>query len=361
MRASGRCCACCSPPPAPYSAVLGVDREAWQRHRDRLGSYGLDTPRGLSLFHSTLAEWLRDEAAGNYRIDPTDARKVLATTLWQDFEQADGRDRITWPEQVGTWLPELIHTLPQNDDPEALSRLGLFVQKSLWHYPEAEPLLQRVLAIFEKSLGPEHHDTSRSLNNLAGLYRAQGRYADAKPLYQRALAISEKTLGPEHPDVATSLNNLAGLYRAQGRLEEAEPVCQRVLAIREKALGPEHPDVATGLDNLAGLYDTQGRYAEAEPLFQCALAIKEKVLRPEHPDTATSLNNLAGLYRDQGRLEEAEPLFQRAVQIFVASLGMEHPHTQTAIDNLCATWKSRGLHEATIQARLRALLSSQPT
>ena len=42
-----------------------------------------------------------------------------------------------------------------------------------------------------------------SLNNLAELYRAQGRYADAEPLYKRSLAIREKALGPDHPDVAT--------------------------------------------------------------------------------------------------------------------------------------------------------------
>ena len=54
------------------------------------------------------------------------------------------------------------------------------------------------------------------------LYHNQGRYAEAEPLYQRALAISEKALGPEHPDVAKSLNNLAELFRAQGRNEGAE-------------------------------------------------------------------------------------------------------------------------------------------
>jgi tetratricopeptide (TPR) repeat protein len=52
-----------------------------------------------------------------------------------------------------------------------------------------------------------------SLDNLAGLYRAQGQYTKAESLHQRALAIFEKALGPEHPDVATSLNNLALLYR----------------------------------------------------------------------------------------------------------------------------------------------------
>jgi tetratricopeptide (TPR) repeat protein len=50
----------------------------------------------------------------------------------------------------------------------------------------------------------------------------------------------EKALGPEHPNVATSLNNLAALYKAQGRYAEAEPLYRRALEIWEKALGPEH-------------------------------------------------------------------------------------------------------------------------
>jgi len=52
----------------------------------------------------------------------------------------------------------------------------------------------------------------------------QGKYADAEPLYKRSLAIREKALGPEHPDVAASLNNLAELYRAQGKYAEAEVI-----------------------------------------------------------------------------------------------------------------------------------------
>ena len=84
-----------------------------------------------------------------------------------------------------------------------------------------------------------------SLNNLADLYRAQGRYTDAEPLYKRSLAIREKALVPIIPNVAKSLNNLASLYEAQGRYADAEPLYKRSLAIWEKAFGPDHPDVAT--------------------------------------------------------------------------------------------------------------------
>jgi len=48
---------------------------------------------------------------------------------------------------------------------------------------------------------------------------------------QKALELAERQLGPEHPDVATSLNNLAELYREQGRYAQAEPLQKRALAI----------------------------------------------------------------------------------------------------------------------------------
>jgi len=53
-----------------------------------------------------------------------------------------------------------------------------------------------------------------------GVYIRQGKYSEAEPLCQRALAIDEKALGPNHPNVATNLNNLAELYRAQGKYSE---------------------------------------------------------------------------------------------------------------------------------------------
>src|SRR4029077_19901244 len=96
----------------------------------------------------------------------------------------------------------------------------------------------------------------------------QGRFSEALPLAQRALAIREKALPLDHPDVAVSLNNLAELYRAQGRYADAEPLGtrahKRALAIEEKALDPDHPDVAVLLNSLAELYRAQDRYADAE-------------------------------------------------------------------------------------------------
>ncbi len=105
------------------------------------------------------------------------------------------------------------------------------------------------------------------------LYRA-GQYDRAVTVAQAALEAAEKNAGPDHPNVATSLNNLAGLYKAQGDYAKAEPLFKRSLAIREKALGPDHPDVAVSLENLAELYRATNRWAEAEKLEARAKIIR---------------------------------------------------------------------------------------
>jgi tetratricopeptide (TPR) repeat protein len=77
-----------------------------------------------------------------------------------------------------------------------------------------------------------------------------------------------RRLGPNHPAVSKDLNNLASLYRYQGKIEQAEPLFRRSLAIAEKTLGPEHPDVAAKLSNLAGLLREEGKYSSGRAYVQ---------------------------------------------------------------------------------------------
>jgi tetratricopeptide (TPR) repeat protein len=234
-------------------------------------------------------------------------------------------------------------------------------------YAEAEPLYQRSLAIKEKTLGKDHPGVATSLNNLAGLYDRQRKYAQAELLYQRSLAIFEKALGKDHPDVATSMNNLAELYDRQRKYAQAEPLYQRSLAIFEKALGTDHPSVATSLNNLANLYLNQRKYAQAEPLSQRSLAIREKALGTDHPLVANSLNTLANLYDSQGKYAQAEPLYQRSLTISEKALGTNHLDVATSLGNLASLYDSQGkyaqaepLYQRSLAIKEKALGTDHP-
>ena len=196
-----------------------------------------------------------------------------------------------------------------------------------------------------------------ALNNLAEVYREQGRYADAEGLHKRALAIREKALGQDHPEVAGTLNNLANEYKNQGRYADAEGLYKRALAIREKALGQDHPDVAQTLNNLATVYAEQGKYPDAEGLFKRALAIWEKALGQDHHDVATALNNLAEVYREQGKYTDAEGLYKRALAIREKALGADHPYVAYTLNDLAILSASSGNSENALSYSRKATAS----
>ena len=136
-------------------------------------------------------------------------------------------------------------------------------------FAEAEKALVDALKEAEK-LGPEHPDVGAALNHLAFFYNSQGKYDEAEPLLERSLAIWENALGPEHANVASALNNLAIIYARGGRDRDAIPLMQRALE-----LAPQD----RGWTNLGNLYFRVERYEEARKAFQRAIEIQPKCAR----------------------------------------------------------------------------------
>ena len=204
------------------------------------------------------------------------------------------------------------------------------------------------------------HEVASDLGRLALLYRTQGKAPHAVPLYMTALAIYEKTLGPDHPEVAKDLVNLGngaptgflavcccGFLRRgascltlaafcdQNQHKEAVPLYLRALAIDQAALGDDHPEVAMDLSNLGIVYRVQviPTLTPNVPLLlttsdSCGLSASTALCVPTLGACAASW---------QGRRDEAIALFQRAYTIMSDALGPEDPKTLTVARNLSAT------------------------
>ncbi len=324
------------------------------------GAAGAAEPVGESVIERITAQLTEQSGQAPTAEEVAAAVLFVTVRLYQDGQYAFGMEVA---EQAYRYcVAELGEEHPASLT-VANNLAGLY--RSQGRYGEAEPLFRRALATFERVLGAEHSDTLASLNNLAVLYESQGRYGEAEPLHRCALAARERVLGAEHSDTLASLNNLALLHYSQGRYGEAEPLYRRALATCERVLGAEHPATLTSLNNLAVLYRSQGRYGEAEPLYRRALATRERVLEAEHPDILMSLNNLAGLYQSQGRYGEAEPLYRRAQATFERMLGAEHPRTLISRRNLIALYAAqrdttralRHLHK--LEAGLQAFVARE--
>ncbi|KPA10664.1 TPR repeat family protein [Candidatus Magnetomorum sp. HK-1] len=145
----------------------------------------------------------------------------------------------------------------------------------------------------KRGLNPDEHELKKAdyLQKWGDAAHEAGLYSESQTALEQSLSIRKELLPKDHPDVGTSLNNLALLYKSQGKYEEAEPLYQRCLEIREKSLGKDHPSVATTLNNLAALYKSQSKYDEAELLYQRCLGIYEKALGKDHPSYKTVMED----------------------------------------------------------------------
>lgn len=228
------------------------------------------------------------------------------------------------------------------DQPVVRARLmGVIgrIDLELGLFEEAEPLLDEVLAVRERHLGPGSLEVAETLLDLGRLRLLQSRQ-DAEPLLRRAVAIREQALGPNHPEVAEALAQLGYFLGRLGEPEEAEPVLRRALALREKErLGPE---LAFVTYELAALRSRQKDHAEAERLFRRALAIRQRVLSPDHPDVTKSLVALGAILGNTDRCLEAIPLYQRALPLQEKRLGPEHPLVAITWGNLGSCYSDAG-------------------
>jgi len=301
---------------------------------------------------------------GSDAIETAEVLDALVEALWRGGKAKQPESRELAEQAVAIKENTLGPDHP--DVAKSLNNLGILLRIT-GDYAGARPLYERALAIQEKALDPDHPDVAQTLNDLGILLSLTGDYAGARPLYERALAIWEKALGPDHPHVAASLNNLATLLRETGDYAGARPLYERALAIDEKAHGPDHPAVAGSLNNLAILLYFTGDYAGARPLYERALAIDEKALGPDHPRVAASLNNLAIVHWDVGDYAGARPLYERALAIDEKALGSDHPSVAARLNNLGVLLKitgdyagARPLYERALAIREKALGPDHP-
>jgi len=83
-------------------------------------------------------------------------------------------------------------------------------------------LLEQVLKIQEKLLGPGHLDLAQTLNNLGVLRHTQGRHAEAEAFYLWALEICEANRHPQDQEAVNLMQNYAAFLQDVGRGHEAD-------------------------------------------------------------------------------------------------------------------------------------------
>jgi CHAT domain-containing protein len=153
-----------------------------------------------------------------------------------------------------------------------------------------------------------------------------GMYPEAEKHLLECKEIYKKTLGEKDKFYANSINNLASVFKAQGKLSQAEETYKECLRIYKEGYGDSTDKYAIYLGVLAGTYRMMKRYKDAIALTLRSLAILRSKLGVYHYDHVETEYNLAETYREAGLIPEAKKHYLHSMQGFLILIDKYFPY-----------------------------------
>jgi tetratricopeptide (TPR) repeat protein len=336
-----------SPGPLPVqlaAKILGKNSSLVQRMRTQLGSYLIDEPKGLIIFHKTLSEWLADASSGHFYTDSSNGKSEIGRYLWNIFIAREINDiglstSFEGEEHALAWLPELLPEMPEWKSEDRMKDFASWLwEKCSWS--SAEIFLNRVIEINRLKFGNSDPKTLASINHLGDFFREKREFVLATKQYLIALEECQKTLDENHPLTIECLKDYgAALSFSEDTAKEAESCLRIALARCMEVFGENHITTFQVMHYLASsISDT----TEAEDLYKRALAGREKILGINHPETLMTLNNYAGILNDKGDLDGSIDAYRRAYLTKLDVLGKHHPSTLVSLSNLVMRTREKG-------------------
>ncbi|HJT87469.1 MAG TPA: tetratricopeptide repeat protein [Bryobacteraceae bacterium] len=329
-------------------------REAAETPRDRgsieinLGTV-LRTEGRYAEGEPVLAEALHtlETAAG-----PDDAGTGLAASALAALYQAWGQPIKAEPLAARAERIFAAHLAPDSPERVNNSRVRASIYMDEKRYAAAEEILRDLVR------GAETREAVGAYNDLAMCALAQRQLSKAESLAEQAQAIASRLLPVGHPVRADILNNLAQIYRFEGKYAEAEARYREAIDLWRKAFGPRNPDAAKGMLNLAALYHERGREAGAEDLYRGAAVIFQAAYGENHPLTLVARDELAEVLRAEGRFSESERLSRAVLPALEHALDRKDPRVVRALANYARLLEDtkRPREAAAVRVRIEGLL-----
>ena len=173
---------------------------------------------------------------------------------------------------------------------------------------DAEQLRQRMLLVMRmhcKAKGHPHTvESLRSMEDLANVFKEQGRREEAQELFRKVFKESHSHLGEDNPETLRRMNIWASVLEEQGEPEKAEQLHRDALQGLRLCLGKDHTETLSSMTNLGRFLHGQGKLKEAEELLSEALKGRQLALGEDHLDTFRSMSYLAAVLWKLGRKGE---------------------------------------------------------
>ena len=190
---------------------------------------------------------------------------------------------------------------PDSDDALHTRTQWMISLGRLGRWGEAETEIRDIINRRTRLLGPDHPDLSHQLNLLCWVLYSTNRAIEAIPLLEQLVAIRTRELGPHSSRTLTVRYNLATVYARAGRYADAESILRTDLAALQTRPAESHREAADYLFKLGELALYQNDPATAVAKLTRAQSL---YLQPQ---------NQSWRDREQRGLEKTRLLLARAL------------------------------------------------
>ncbi|CAF1076303.1 unnamed protein product [Adineta steineri] len=259
-------------------------------------------------------------------------------------------------------------TLPPNHINLATSYTGIgSAYESMGDYPKALAAHEKALTIRQHSLPSNHLDLAASCKNIGNVYHSMGDYPKSLSYYEKSLAIYQKTLPPHHINLVTSYMGIGNAHYSMNDYPKALAAHEKALEIQQRALPPNHPDLDTSYNKIGMVYYSMADYPKALSYFEKELAIKQQSLPPNHPDLASSYMGIGNVHYNMDDYPKALSYYEKDLEIKLQSLPLNHIDLASSFKNIGNVYYSMGdyqkalyYYEKDLEIKQQALSPNHP-
>ncbi len=168
--------------------------------------------------------------------------------------------------------------------------------KDLGRYSIALELLRKADELLE--LFPDDlEERAKVYNSMAGIYRVQGDIPLCIQYLEKSLELRENCLKADDKLIAITCNNLANIYRDNGRITDAKKILDKAIYILQKLPDENHPLLATAYYNYGLIFmkKEEEDLMIARKYILKAYDIRKKSLGLNHPHTKLAVDRLGEL------------------------------------------------------------------
>lgn len=166
--------------------------------------------------------------------------------------------------------------------------ISLYSQRK---FGDAVKLAGRIQSLIEQNDLLENQPALALLGNVGEVFLAKGKESDGVALFQKILASYQKILGPGSWPEAQIYQRMARSYYSKNQYAKAEEYSLNYVSLFEKLLGTESPKLADAYVFLGDTYRLEQKWELAETAYLKGVEINDRALPADARASRTDLDS----------------------------------------------------------------------